>query len=140
MKNKIKIISAFILLSGFLALFPSNMVKAQNLTPECQKLIEQFNQAKVGNEKVGANIIQTLPKYCTESSVYKKISTFAFYIIGIIGVISYIYGGYLYMLAGASENNKKKGKEILIYTTLGIAVVLSAAGIVNMAVKFITGG
>lgn len=114
--------------------------KAQSKTEECKKLIEQFNQAQVGGQNIGASVVASLPQYCTEGSVYNKIINIFYYLIGTVGVAFYIYGGYLYMVSGASESSKKAGKDVLLYTTVGIIIVLLAVTVVNLIVSLITKG
>lgn len=130
----------FLLYTIILLAWPSlHFISAEGQSDECQKLIEQFNNAKVGGRNVGEALMQDLPKYCTEGAVYNKVGNLFYYFVGIIAVIFYIYGGYLYMTSGANESGKKTGKEVIMYTTLGMASVLLATLIVNLVVQFITG-
>lgn len=97
---------------------------AQNA--QCEFLRNQITNAG------GGNILKDLPAYCTTGSVYKKFIDFAFYAIGIVAVISVIYGGYLYMTSAGNETQTKKGRSVLIWAILGLVVVLLAAVIVNV--------
>lgn len=142
-KPKLIIVSSLAVLALFGGMFlPFASAQAQTTNPraECEELIQQFNEAKIGNQSAGAELVARIPQYCTQGDVYKKISKFVYYMTGIIGVIFYIYGGYLYMFAGSSQTNVQKGRETILYTTLGIIVVITAAMIVNLAVSFIAPG
>lgn len=44
--------------------------------------------------------------------------------LGIICVAMVIYGGFLFVTAGANEGNADKGKKILTYAGIGIVVIL----------------
>jgi len=47
-------------------------------------------------------------------------------IVGIIMVIMIIWGGFIWMTAGGDEAKVKKGKDIIVNTTIGLIIVLSA--------------
>lgn len=119
---------------------PAAPALAQNPTPECQALIEQFNNAKINDQNIGESVLATLPKYCMQSTIYTKILELFYYLVGIVATAAYIYGGYLYMISGASEASKTKGKEVILYTTLGVVVVVSAAMVVNIISKLVIRG
>ncbi len=117
----------FVLTFTILAFVPT-LVLAQ--TPECDALKAQINQ-------YGGGRAAELPAYCNEGVVYNKISSLLYYVLGIVAVISIIYGGYMYMTAGSNEQRKTKAKTILIYTIAGIVVALLAALIVNVVVNVV---
>ncbi len=80
---------------------------------------------------------QSLPSYCTVESVYNKIINFALYAVGIVAVIMIIYGGYIYMTSRGNADQAKRGRTILIWAILGLAVVLAASALVNIFVLYI---
>ncbi|MCK4539930.1 hypothetical protein KAU09_02120 [Candidatus Parcubacteria bacterium] len=41
-------------------------------------------------------------------------------------VVGFIYGGFTWMLAAGSSEKVQKGKDILIWATLGLVVIFSA--------------
>lgn len=45
-------------------------------------------------------------------------------IISIGAVISLVYGGYLYITAGANAEQAEKGKRVIIYTVIAIVIAL----------------
>jgi hypothetical protein len=51
--------------------------------------------------------------------------------LGIICVAMIIYGGFLFVTAGANEENAAKGKKILTYAGIGIVVILLSFVVVN---------
>lgn len=62
------------------------------------------------------------------------------FIIGLSGLISVggiIYGGYLYLFAGISED-KDKGKKAIMYGVGGMVLTLVAWAIVNIVISFVT--
>ncbi len=95
----------------------------------CDDLKKQFEDAAAGD------LAEKFPQYCTEGSVYSKVTTFLYYMVGIVAVLAFMYGGYLYMLSGGDETQTKKGKEVLKWAVIGVIVVLAAALIVNVVIR-----
>lgn len=52
-------------------------------------------------------------------------------LLGTIMLISFIYGGIIWMTAAGEDSKAEKGKKVIIYTIVGFVVILSAWGIVN---------
>jgi len=55
-----------------------------------------------------------------------------------LGVVYFIWGVIKYVIAGGEED-KKKGREIMIYGLIGLTVIIGLWGIVNMVVTFLGG-
>ncbi|MBI4118730.1 MAG: hypothetical protein HY452_00520 [Parcubacteria group bacterium] len=53
--------------------------------------------------------------------------------ITVIAAIILIYGAYLYITAGANEDNAKKGKTAIVYAIIGILVAAAVYIITNVA-------
>lgn len=67
----------------------------------------------------------------------RYILEFVIQIGGLVGVGGIIYGGYLYLFAGVSED-KDKGKKALIYSLSGIVLTLVAWAFVNIIIAIVT--
>jgi hypothetical protein len=62
------------------------------------------------------------------------------FIIGLAGLVSVagvVYGGYLYLFAGISDD-KDKGKNAIKNSVIGLVLSLTAWAIVNVVISFIT--
>lgn len=97
---------------------------------ECSALLKQINDYGGGNAT-------SLPAFCNVGTVYTKLTYWMYYIIGIAGVISLIYSGYMYMTARDNESQLKKAKSILIWTIAGIALALIATIIVGAVINLV---
>ncbi|MFA6457896.1 MAG: hypothetical protein WCV72_00715 [Patescibacteria group bacterium] len=62
------------------------------------------------------------------------------YFLGFIATIFLIYGGFLYVTAGVSDDNIAKAKKIITYAVIGIILILIAAVLVNALLNMIAGG
>lgn len=61
-------------------------------------------------------------------------------VIGSLALLMFMYGGVLWLTSGGNPEMVKKGKEILIWTTLGIVVIFASYAIVNALLFAITTG
>jgi hypothetical protein len=52
-------------------------------------------------------------------------------LVGSIALVMFIYGGFTWMLAAGSPQRVTKGKDILVWATIGLVVIFSAYGLVN---------
>ncbi len=95
----------------------------------CDDLRTQFEQHG------GGNTVGPLPKYCTVGEVYTRIINIALASVGVAAVGAGVYGGYLYMISQGDQKNAARGKTILLYAAVGVAVVLGAAALVNIVVQ-----
>ncbi len=63
---------------------------------------------------------------------------FIIQISGLACVAATVYGGFLYLFAGVSED-KDKGKKAITYGVIGMVITFLAWGIVNIFIMFVTG-
>ncbi len=122
-----KFFITFVGLSISLTMFFPMVVRAD----ACDDLKQQFQNANA------ADLAEKFPQYCSEGAVYNKITTILYSLIGIAAVLAFMYGGYLYMLAGPNPAQKKKGLDVLKWAVIGVIVVIFAALIVNLLVKLV---
>ena len=52
-------------------------------------------------------------------------------LLGSVALAVFIYGGFLWLTAGGNEQRIQKGKDVLIWATLGLMVVFAAYAIVG---------
>lgn len=54
--------------------------------------------------------------------------------LGIIAVVIILYGGFVWMTAGGSEDKVKKAQQIIVAGAIGLAIILSAYAITNFVI------
>jgi len=62
---------------------------------------------------------------------------FIIQVSGLIAVGGIVYGGYYYMFGGLIDDSER-GKQAIIYSLVGIALMTAAWGIVNIVLSFLT--
>lgn len=60
-------------------------------------------------------------------------------IVGSLALAMFIYGGFIWMTAAGNNERVTKGKDILIWATIGLIVIFSAYAIVNFVLEGIAG-
>lgn len=63
------------------------------------------------------------------------------YIMGIVGslaLVMFIYGGLTWMISGGNTEQVTKGKQIIIWATLGIAIIFTAYALVKFVISAIS--
>lgn len=60
-------------------------------------------------------------------------------VVGSIALAMFIWGGFLWMTAHGDSGQVTKGKDTMLWATLGLIVIFSAYTIVNFVIKGITG-
>jgi len=61
-------------------------------------------------------------------------------IAGVVFLAYFIYGGFVWMTAGGEETKIKNARKILIYATIGIAIIAAAYSITYFIAQAIEGG
>lgn len=78
----------------------------------------------------------------TASDLKTKVSEVTNVFVGFVALVAaamLVYGAYLYITAGANEDNAKKGKTVIVYAIIGILVAALVYVIVNVAGGLIGG-
>ena len=52
-------------------------------------------------------------------------------IVGSLALVMFIYGGFVWMLAAGNNEKVQKGKDILVWATIGLVIIFSAYAIVK---------
>jgi len=72
--------------------------------------------------------------------VINKVATSLLGVAIPIAVLMYIYAGVLYITAGAKPQNVIKAKNVLLYTSIGLAIILIGGGFVDLIVSILNLG
>lgn len=55
--------------------------------------------------------------------------------LGLVAVIMVIYGGFMYVIAGGAEEQTTKGKKTVMYSIIGIIIILVSYALVNTVIR-----
>jgi hypothetical protein len=68
-----------------------------------------------------------------------KIINYAMGLVGSLALVMIIYGGITWMLSGGNEQNVTKGKQIVMWAALGLALIFSSYALVKFVISAIGG-
>ena len=72
-------------------------------------------------------------KGTVENKVTEVINIFL-YVVGVVAVIMIIYGGFLFMTSAGDAGKVQKAKNAILYSVIGLAIVVLAYAIVNFVI------
>jgi len=146
MKIKLFLLSLFIASSLTVATAPFALAQNEVCKDWADKLggflscgndddIVSFTEFKGGLNELdveGSGLDPTLTKAGGNfREILITIINFALTFLGIIAVAVVIYGGFLYVTSGTSEDQSGKGKKAITYAVLGILIIISSYAFVN---------
>ncbi len=67
----------------------------------------------------------------TPQTLIGKIINAALGIVGSIALLMFIYGGFVWMTAAGNEQSVTKGRDILIWATVGLIIIFSSYALVK---------
>ena len=90
---------------------------------------------------VSGNIFNdSLPNPMAANSINQLIGKIINSIMGVVGslaLLMFVYGGIIWMTAAGSDERVKKGKNILIWSVLGLVVVFIAYGLTKFIINLV---
>lgn len=83
---------------------------------------------------------QAAPKGTTDIPVLLgKIISSVLGVVGSLALVMFIYGGITWMLSAGNQEQVTKGKNILIWATIGIVIIFTAYALVRFVLTTVTG-
>ena len=83
------------------------------------------------NNNVGSGIINPL-KWDTWTDLIGAINKFIFVLAVAVAPVMFVIGGFMIVTAGGNPNQVTKAKNLMIYTAIGLAIVLLAQAIIGV--------
>ncbi len=82
-----------------------------------------------------ANVAGELPKFCNATSILQFSINLILSLVGGIVVIMLMIGGYQYITSSGNQEQATKGRQTVLWASIGLAVILMAAAIVNIVIN-----
>lgn len=60
-------------------------------------------------------------------------------LVGSLALVMFIYGGFLWMFSGGNQDRVKKGKDVLTWATLGLAIIFTSYAILKFVFTVLEG-
>jgi len=71
--------------------------------------------------------------------IAKTIVNFFLFFLGLVATVMVIFGGFLYVTSGGNDQNTEKAKKIILYSAIGILLILISFALVNTLLGAATG-
>lgn len=125
MKNTLKTVLAAALIVPVVALTITAPVGALGLR-------EGMNTARHGSESEMPEEIST----GGASSTVKAVVNFILWVVGIVAVLMFIWGGWKYITSSGDAGKLQSAKSTILYAAIGLVVVLFAYAIVSFTIDW----
>ena len=97
------------------------------------QVITNLFQGLLGKEPVDYTL-------CDLLKVVQNFIGFMFQLAMVLGVLYIVYGGFLIMTAGGSEDRVKSGRAAITAAVVGVAIAMSSWMLVNVVLNVLGGG
>lgn len=81
------------------------------------------------------NLNNPLGDITTPQVLIGKIINSALGIVGSITLLMFVYGGFIWMTSSGSSDKIKKGKDIILWSAIGLVVIFSSYALVAVVIK-----
>lgn len=85
---------------------------------------------------------KTLPNPLGITSINSLAARLINFVLGVVGTISlvlFVYGGFIWMISAGSQEKVRKGRDIIVWAAIGMAVVFMAYTIVRFVIEGLQG-
>jgi hypothetical protein len=96
-----------------------------------------------GGQNVPVRLDNPLTGNNTSLSVNQLIGRIINAVLGVVGslaLLMFVYGGLVWMTASGASDKVQKGKDILIWATIGLIVIFMSYALVNFVLGTVIGG
>jgi len=141
-KKNIAVIAIFIFIVSIF------IIPATSLAGLCENMSKDSSFLKCGNEETSFVNFQgglkppsaegysaELTQAGTAREFILQVTNFILGFLGLAAVLAIIYGGIIYVTAGGEDDKVTKGKKSVMYSVMGLLIVMSSWAIVNTVIK-----
>ena len=83
------------------------------------------------------NLVNPLGKIRTPQALIGRIINAVMGLIGSVALLMFIYGGFTWLVSGGNSEKVKQGKDILIWSAIGLVIIFSSYALVNFVISSI---
>jgi len=80
-----------------------------------------------------------VPPIKTEGNILANVLSTAYFWAGVVAVGLIIYGGYMYVLSNGDPSRVKKAKDVILYSVIGLVVIILAFAITTIVIGGVKG-
>jgi hypothetical protein len=130
--NIVKADDSYVCTDGTTRLGPLTQSECNSYCPSvAPSAVPGFSCEPSSSSGGSAGITNPLGDIDTPQKLIGKIINSALGIVGSIALVMFIYGGFTWMLAAGNAEAVSKGKNILIWSVIGLVIIFSSYALVN---------
>jgi hypothetical protein len=96
-------------------------------------------QISLGNTGGTVTLTDPLGGKVTPEQLIGRVIKAALGIVGSLALVMFIYGGFTWMTAAGNKEGIEKGKNIILWATIGLVVIFAAYAMVNFVLRTVIG-
>ena len=128
-----KFIASLLIVLSVVFLFSLNSSLAQ-------ETVGTENGGCTGANCDGVSLSNPLGPNTTPNSIIGRVINAVLGIIGSLALLMFVYGGITWMTSSGSPEKIKKGRDIIIWSVIGLAIIFFSYALVNFVIFDIIGG
>jgi len=128
-----KFIASLLIVLSVVFLFSLNSSLAQ-------ETVGTENGGCTGAKCDGVSLSNPLGPKTTPNSIIGRVINAVLGIIGSLALLMFVYGGITWMTSSGSPEKIKKGRDIIIWSVIGLAIIFFSYALVNFVIFDIIGG
>ncbi len=83
-------------------------------------------------------LINPLGTISTPQALIGKIINAVLGIVGSLALLMFVYGGLTWMTSAGSQEKVKKGRDIIVWSAIGLAIIFASYGLVRILISKIS--
>ncbi|MFP4514527.1 MAG: pilin [Parcubacteria group bacterium] len=93
-----------------------------------------------GNNCQEVSLTNPLGENTTPNTIIGRVINAVLGVIGSLALLMFVYGGITWMTSSGSPEKIKKGRDIIIWSVIGLAIIFFSYALVNFVIFDIIGG
>jgi hypothetical protein len=103
----------------------------------CKDDLAEANIKTEGNSNAGVKTLYDPLGGRTVNQLMGKVINAIFGVVGSLALLMFVWGGLTWMMAAGNQEKIKKGRDIIIWTVIGLAVIFFAYAIVRFVLTIL---
>ena len=85
----------------------------------------------------GSCLTNPLGSVSTPQALIGKIINAVLGVVGSLALLMFVYGGLTWMTSSGSQEKVKKGRDIIVWSAIGLAIIFASYGLVRVLLNYV---
>jgi len=121
--------------------YKTQLTACAGCTGECQKqtppqtMVSCAEAADLPNQTAGSVSLKNPLSVSTPQALIGKVINAVLGVVGSIALLMFVYGGLVWMTSSGAAEKVKQGREIIIWSAIGLAIIFASYGLVRILIN-----